>query len=137
MPTAFLKLSKSLRFLTEITLSALLPKMLLPRYLLTHNNNFLQREWLSFNKTPVTGAPMLLPSLGLTHNLVLLCLARHSTFRMIMRNDWNLYNLFIAWVARHLLAQRRFSYALKHSFMPPFAAKRVAPKPLGESFLGA
>ena len=47
--------------------------------------------------------------------------------------DWNLYPQFIAWRAYHLLYQRRFSYALKHSFQPPFAAKRVAPKPLGES----
>ncbi len=77
------------------------------------------------------------PCFLLTRNLVLLCLARHSTFRMIMRNDLNLCNLFIAWVARHLLSQRRFSVASKLSFLPPFAAKRVAPKPLGESLSGS
>ena len=27
----------------------------------------------------------------MTRALVLLCLARHATFRMTMRNDWNLY----------------------------------------------
>ena len=42
--------------------------------------------------------------------------------------DWNLYPKFIARRAYHLLYQRRFSCALKHSFQPPFAAKRVAPK---------
>ena len=46
---------------------------------------------------------------------------------------WNLYPQFIAWRACLLLSQHRFSLALKHSFQPPFAAKRVAPKPLGES----
>ena len=27
----------------------------------------------------------------MTRAIVLLCLARHATFRMTMRNDWNLY----------------------------------------------
>ena len=38
MPSAFLKQSKSLRFLTEIYPSALSPPMLLPRSRLTHGN---------------------------------------------------------------------------------------------------
>ena len=35
------------------------------------------------------------------------------------------------------LVTTEVSLALKHSFQPPFAAKRVAPKPLGESLTGA
>ena len=35
---------------------------------------------------------MLLPSLGLTHNLVLLCLARHTTEDDLSSDDWHLYS---------------------------------------------
>ena len=59
---------------------------------------------------------------------------RHSTERM--RGLESLHSI-IAWRAFHLLYQHRSSLALKHSFQPPFAAKRVAPKPLGESLSGA
>ena len=69
----------------------------------------------------------------LTHNLFQNVIPQPSATSA----DWNLYNFFIAWKGHHLLLQHRFSLASKHTFLPPFAAKRVAPKPLGESFLGA
>ena len=43
---------------------------------------------------------------------------------------------FIACEARHLLEQHRSYLASKHSFLPPFAAKKVAPKPLGAGVTG-
>ena len=61
---------------------------------------------------------------------------RHSTEKHLCFEDWNFYPQSFL-VGFHLLSQHRLSQASKHSFLPPFAAKRVAPKPLGESFLGA
>jgi hypothetical protein len=66
----------------------------------------------------------------------LLPLARHSTEKHLCFEDWNLYiQSFL--VGFHLLSQHRLSQASKQKFLPPFAAKRVAPKPLGESLSGA
>ena len=48
----------------------------------------------------------------------------HATEDDLSSDDWHLYTLFIAWVARHLLAQRRFSLALKHSFLLLFSVKK-------------
>ena len=36
---------------------------------------------------------ILLPSLGLTHNLILLCLTRHATEDDLSSDDWHLYTL--------------------------------------------
>ena len=77
-----------------------------------------------------------------TQGRLFLLAARHNPSKtwllLSLRSvGWNLYPQFIAWRAYHLLYQRRFSCALKHSFQPPFAAKRVAPKPLGESLSGS
>ena len=50
--------------------------------------------------------------------------------------DWHLYTLIIVWVAYHLLEQLRSYLDSKHSYLPPFAAKKVAPKPLGAGVTG-
>ncbi len=60
---------------------------------------------------------------------------RHST--EAVRRGLESLQFFKTCEACHLLAQHMFSQASKHSFLPPFAAKRVAPKPLGESLSGS
>ena len=51
--------------------------------------------------------------------------------------DWHLYKKKLCYGRSSQDSITQFYYAPKHSFSPPFAAKSVAPKPLGEPLSGS